>query len=79
MPRFPRVYFEGALYYITTKADYELDLFRDDGDRMRYISFILEYKKLYNFKFYSFVLTSKESHLVIEPSQKFTIRRSCMM
>ncbi|MFA5363151.1 MAG: transposase [Candidatus Omnitrophota bacterium] len=73
MPRFPRVYFEGALYYITTKADYNLKLFRDDDDRLRYLSFISEYKKLYNFKLYSFALTPQESFLLIEPSFEFTI------
>ncbi|MFA4988493.1 MAG: transposase [Candidatus Omnitrophota bacterium] len=73
MPRFPRVNLEGALYYITTKADYKLNLFRDEGDNTRYISFLAEYKQSYNFKLYAFVLTSKESHLLIEPSQQYTV------
>jgi len=73
MPRFPRVNLEGALYYITTKADYKLNLFRDDSDKNRYLSFLFEYKNLYNFKLYSLVLTSTESHLLIEPSQQFTV------
>jgi REP element-mobilizing transposase RayT len=73
MPRLPRVSLEGALYYITTKADYKLDLFREDSDKNRYLFFIFEYKNLYNFKLYSLVLNSSESHLLIEPSQQFTI------
>ena len=73
MPRSPRVNLEGALYYITTKADYKLNLFRDDSDKNRYLFFIFEYKSAYNFKLYSFALTSKESHLLIEPSQQSTI------
>lgn len=73
MPRLPRINLEGALYYITTKADYKLNLFRDDSDKNRYLFFIFEYKGLYNFKLYSLVLTSKESHLLIEPSQQFTV------
>jgi len=73
MPRFPRVYLEGALYYITTKADYKLNLFRDDSDKNRYLSFLFEYKNLYNFKLYSLALTPTESHLLIEPSQQFTV------
>ena len=73
MPRFPRVNLEGALYYITTKADYKLNLFRDDSDKNRYLFFVFEYKGLYNFKLYSLALTSKESHLLIEPSQQFTV------
>ncbi|MDD5129049.1 MAG: transposase [Candidatus Omnitrophica bacterium] len=73
MPRFPRVNLEGALYYITTKADYKLNLFREDSDKNRYLSFLFEYKNLYNFKLYSLVLTSTESHLLIEPSQQFTV------
>jgi len=73
MPRLPRVNLEGALYYITTKADYKLNLFRDDSDKNRYLFFIFEYKGLYNFKLYSLALTSNESHLLIEPSQQFTV------
>ncbi|MDD5282339.1 MAG: transposase, partial [Candidatus Omnitrophica bacterium] len=73
MPRLPRINLEGALYYITTKADYKLNLFRDDSDKSRYLFFIFEYKGLYNFKLYSFALTSNESHLLIEPSQQFTV------
>lgn len=64
---------EGALYYITSKADYRLNLFREDSDKERYLSFIFEYKVPYNFKMYSLVLTPTESHLLIEPSQQFTI------
>jgi len=73
MPRLPRVNLEGALYYITTKADYKLNLFRDDSDKNRYLFFVFEYKALHNFKLYSFVLTPQESHLLIEPTQQFTI------
>ncbi len=73
MPRFPRVNLEGALYYITTKANYKLNLFRDDSDKNRYLSFLFEYKNLYNFKLFSLVLIPTESHLLIEPSQQFTV------
>jgi len=73
MPRFPRVNLEGALYYITTKADYKFNLFKDDSDKNRYLFFIFEYKNTHNFKLYSFALTSNESHLLIEPSQQFTV------
>jgi putative transposase len=58
---------------LKTKADYKLNLFRDDSDKNRYLFFIFEYKALHNFKLYSFVLTPQESHLLIEPSQQFTI------
>jgi len=73
MSRFPRVHFEGALYYITTKADYKLNLFRDDSDRSYYLSLIFDYKSQYNYKLYSLALISNESHLLIEPSSQFTI------
>jgi len=73
MPRFPRVNLEGALYYITTKVDYKFNLFRDDSDKNRYLFFIFEYKNTHNFKLYSLALTSNESHLLIEPSQQFTV------
>ena len=73
MARFPRVHFEGALYYIMTKADYKLNLFRDDSDKSYYLSLIFDYKSQYNYKLYSLALISNESHLLIEPSPEFTI------
>jgi REP element-mobilizing transposase RayT len=73
MARFPRVHFEGALYYIMTKADYKLNLFRDDSDRSYYLSLVFDYKSQYSYKLYSLALISNESHLLIEPSSGFTI------
>jgi len=73
MPRFPRIHFEGALYYILTKSEPKLSLFRDDSDRSYYLSHIDDYKKQYNFKLYSIALISNESHLLIAPSVDFTI------
>lgn len=73
MPRFPRIHFEGALYYILTKSEYRLNLFKDDSDKSYYLSLINDYKKQYNFKLYSIALISIETHLLIAPSTDFTI------
>lgn len=73
MPRFPRIHFEGALYYILTQSEHRLDLFRDDSDKSYYLSLIDDYKKQYNFKLYSLALISGETHLLIELSSDFTI------
>ena len=73
MPRFPRINFEGALYYVATKADHKLNLFRDDSDKSYYISLISDYKSQYKFKLYTLALISNETHLLIKPSSDFTI------
>jgi len=67
------MHFEGALYYILTKSEHRLDLFKDDSDKAFYLSLMSNYKKQYDFKLYSIALISIESHFLIEPSSDFTI------
>ena len=73
MPRLPRIYFEGALYYVIAEADHNKELFKDDADYHDYLGLIKKYKEQYKFKLYSFSLMPRNIHLLIEPVPETTI------
>ena len=73
MPRFPRVYFKEALYYILTKGEYNTSLFTEDSDLSQYLALISEYKKQYKFKLYAIALIPGQTHMLIEPALNTTI------
>ena len=73
MPRLPRIYFEGALYYVIAEADHNKELFKDDADYHDYLGLIKKYKEQYQFKLFSFLLMPNKLHLLIEPYLETTI------
>lgn len=73
MPRLPRIYFEGALYYVVAEADHNSELFKDNADYNAYLALINKYKTQYQFKLFSFVLMSNQINLLIEPLPETTI------
>ena len=66
MPRLPRVYIEGILYYVTSKAGHNQSIFIHPSDYKEYIALVNKYKSQYGFKLFSFVLLPTHLHLLIE-------------
>ena len=66
MPRLPRVYIEGILYYVTSKGGHNQDIFIKPSDYHEYIALIDKYKKQYGFNLFSYVLLPTNLHLLIE-------------
>jgi REP element-mobilizing transposase RayT len=66
MPRLPRIYIEGALYYITSQGNQNRDLFNGEKDYESYLELLAKYKKEYGFKLFAFVLLPKHLHLLVE-------------
>lgn len=73
MARPPRIYVEGSLYYVTLEGDRGSLLFRDDRDRQRYLQLLSWYKKLHDFKIFSFLLLSNKIFILLEPSSNITV------
>lgn len=73
MPRLPRVYIEGALYYITSEGNQNRNLFNDKVDYDNYLELLAKYKKEKGFKLFAFVLLPKHLHLLVELKGKVTI------
>jgi REP element-mobilizing transposase RayT len=68
--REPRIYLEGAVYYITVKAGAGELLFRDDKDYAYFLDILKERKEKYNFKLYAFCLLPNHYHLLIETKEQ---------
>ncbi|MFA6357512.1 MAG: transposase [Candidatus Omnitrophota bacterium] len=66
MPRLPRIYLEGALYYVVAEAGQNIGLFKDNADYSTYLALVNKYKSQYQFKLFSFVLMSNQVNMLIE-------------
>ena len=66
MPRTARDKRPDAMYHIMSRSISELDLFRDEEDKARYMSIVRRYKKKYNIRIYAYCLMGNHSHLMID-------------
>ncbi len=73
MPRLPRVYVEGAIYFITCKAAHNEKLFCDEKDYFMYIELLKKQRTEFGFKLYAYALLPQHLHLFIEPSPSVEI------
>lgn len=73
MSRTPRIYFDGALYHVTSRGDHREEIFRDDIDCEEYLQLLGKYKNQYRFKLFCFVLMPNHVHLLVEPAPGTTI------
>ena len=61
-----RIEFENAVYHITSRGNERKKIYRDDGDKERFLGLLEDYKNRYNFLIHCFVLMDNHYHLVIE-------------
>jgi len=68
MARLPRVYVEGAVYYISCRAAYNEKLFKTEKDYKMYLELLEKYREEYKFRLFAYVLLPEHLHLLIELS-----------
>jgi REP element-mobilizing transposase RayT len=73
MPRPVRVHVEGALCYVTSRANEGGALFRDARDYEAYRKLLLSYQARYGFKLFAYVLLPDQLHLALELTNGVTI------
>jgi len=73
MPRVPRVFVEGALYYVTSKGIHEQNIFNEREDYLMYLDLLSKYKEQLGFKVFSFALMPTHVHLLIETKPQTTL------
>jgi len=61
-----RVEYPGALYHVTSRGNGGCDIFNDDQDRLRFLSFLVEVHRRLGWIIYGWVLMSNHFHFVIE-------------
>ena len=66
MPRIARIKSEDGIYHIMVRSISEVDLFKDNEDKCKYMSILRHYQKMYLFKVYAFCLMSNHGHFIID-------------
>ena len=66
MPRLLRIEYAGAIYHITIRGNARADIFRDDGDRRRFLKRLSESVDTYGVRLFMFCLMNNHVHLVLE-------------
>jgi len=70
MARKPRVHFSGALYHVMSRGNQGQAIFRDDGDRERYLDLLKESQERFGYRLYAYVLMSNHVHHLIQIGQR---------
>ena len=66
MPRIARQKYEDAIYHIMARSISEVQLFKTNQDKEKYMLLIKEYQKVYNFKLYAYCLMDNHVHLMVD-------------
>ncbi|MFL0245766.1 transposase [Candidatus Clostridium stratigraminis] len=66
MPRQARIKSNTAIYHIMARSISEIDLFKDDEDKKKYLYIIKDYQKIYSFKVYAYCLMDNHLHIIID-------------
>ena len=68
MPRPRRIQVEGAASYVHQEVLAGIDLFKTEDDFAAYVRLLKEYQSKYQFNLFSYALTPKKVHLLLEPT-----------
>jgi len=66
MARRPRIHFPHAFYHAIARGNQKQDIFLDEKDYLRYLSYLSEYKTRYQFHLYAYALMPNHVHLLLE-------------
>lgn len=66
MARPLRLEFPGALYHVTSRGDRKNLIFRDDSDRLAWLSMLAKVCQRFNFSVHAFCQMTNHYHLVVE-------------
>lgn len=65
MPRCARIKSLESTYHIICRSISEIDLFRDNDDKEKYMALIKKYQCMFNFKIYAYCLMDNHLHILI--------------
>lgn len=66
MPRVARVKSEDSIFHVMARSISEVDLFKDNEDKIAYLELIKRYKTIFCFKVYGFCLMDNHLHMIID-------------
>ena len=66
MPRIFRIKDGGFIYHVMFRSISEVPLFKNDGDKNKYMALVKKYQKKFGFRVYGFCLMGNHGHLIID-------------
>ena len=66
MPRMARVKIVDGKYHVMVRSLKELDLFKEDDDKIKYLSLLKKYQLKFGFQIYAYCLMNNHGHLIID-------------
>lgn len=66
MPRTARIKTTYSIFHIMCRSISEVDLFKNDKNKLKYMHLIKKYQKIYKFKVYAYCLMDNHLHLIID-------------
>jgi putative transposase len=68
VPRIARQKPEGAIFHVMSRSISEVNLFKTDEDKTKYLMLIKEYQRIYSFKVYAYCIMDNHVHLILDPN-----------
>ncbi len=75
MPRTARIVIPDYPYHITQRGNYRQVVFRDDGDRIQYLSWINEYSTKYYLSILGYCLMDNHIHFIALPQKENSLAK----
>lgn len=75
MSRSARIVIPNFPYHITQRGNYRQDIFQDDEDRLRYLSWIDEYSKKYDLSVFAYSLMDNHVHFIAIPQKEESLAK----
>lgn len=66
MPRLARVKTVESIFHVMSRSITEVDLFKDDEDKLKYLELTKKYQQLYLFRVYGYCLMDTHVHMIID-------------
>ena len=76
MPRLARVVAPGLPHHVTQRGNYQQDVFDDDNDRRRYLTWVDEYSRKYHLSIIAYCLMTNHVHFIVVPKNEDSIART---
>jgi putative transposase len=66
MARPLRIQYDGAVYHVTTRGNARKPIYKDDGDRLKFLDILAEVNRKYNWLCHAYCLMDNHYHLIVE-------------
>ncbi len=76
MPRIPRIVAVGWPHHITQRGNYKQDIFLDDNDKLKYLSWVQEYSAKHGLSVIAYCLMRNHVHFVVIPEKEDSLAKA---